>query len=337
MDDYATVAAWRGRRRLTLPLPGHGGYTGGTMPERDSIKTGERRTATILFSDMKGFTSLSERSDPEVMDSLMTRVFDVFEELIKGYGGFVEKYIGDALVAVFGVPELHEDDPSRAIHAALEFLARVKDLGAGAAGSPLAFRTGIHEGLVTTGRRGDFDVVTGHAMSVAQRLEAAASPGSILVSEAVKEKCEEDFDFSQRLDIEARGKTEPIAAYEVRGESQADARGGGREIGAFVGRRDLVDELLKAYMRKRGDEVSGFFLTGEAGMGKSRLLQAFVDKLRRTSKLVVLQSEVSVEVVKESSKVVELKGYPLDRKVFYSPADIDSFIRLYAIKSKMAG
>lgn len=263
-----------------MPLPGHGGYTKNIMPERDSIKTGERRTATILFSDMKGFTSLSERSDPEVMDALMNRVFGVFEEIIKGYGGFVEKYIGDALVAVFGVPELHEDDPSRAVHAALDFLVRVRDISAGASGPPLAFRTGIHEGLVTTGRRGDFDVVTGHAMSVAQRLEAAASPGSILVSEEVKEKCEEDFEFSQRRDIEVKGRTEPIAAYEVRGESPASPRGSGRDAGAFIGRRALVDELLKAYMRGRGDEVSGFFLTGEAGMGKSRLLQAFVDKLR---------------------------------------------------------
>jgi class 3 adenylate cyclase len=252
------------------------------MSERDSIKSGERRTATILFSDMKGFTSLSERMDPEEMDSLMTKLFGVFESIIRAYGGIVEKYIGDALVAVFGVPDLHEDDPSRAIHAAMEFLSRVREeaLGApsgeAAGDAGVAFRTGIHEGLVTTGRRGEFDVVTGHAMSVAERLEAAASPGSILVSEAVKEKCEGDFDFGPRVEIDAKGKSEPVAAYEVKGEAQGEMK----DSGPFIGRRELVDEILKAYMRNRYDEVSGFYLLGDAGIGKSRLMQAIVDKIR---------------------------------------------------------
>jgi class 3 adenylate cyclase len=249
------------------------------MSERDNIKSGERRTATILFSDMKGFTSLSERMDPEEMDALMTRLFGVFEEIIKAYGGIVEKYIGDALVAVFGVPDLHEDDPSRAVHAALEFLARAKGTvlpGSGAPPEGIAFRTGIHEGLVTTGRRGEFDVVTGHAMSVAQRLESAAAPGSILVSESVKEKCEGEFDFSARREVEAKGKSEPIAAYEVKGEAQ----GASRDAGPLVGRRELLDEILKAYMRNRYDEVSGFYLSGDAGIGKSRVLRAVMDKIR---------------------------------------------------------
>ncbi|HOX31512.1 MAG TPA: adenylate/guanylate cyclase domain-containing protein [Spirochaetales bacterium] len=241
------------------------------MSDRDNLKAGERRVAAILFSDMKGFTSLSERMDPEEMDGLMSRVFGLFESIIREHGGIVEKYIGDALVAVFGVPELHEDDPSRAVHAALEFLSRAR----GADGR-LAFRTGIHSGLVTTGRRGEFDVVTGHAMSVAQRLEAAAEPGEILVSEAVKEKCEESYEFAGPRSVEAKGKTEPIVAYAVRGESSGALRGSG----PFVGRRELLDELLKAYIRNRYDEVSGFFLSGDAGSGKSRLLQAFVEKIR---------------------------------------------------------
>ena len=106
----------------------------------------------------------------------MTRIFGIFERIIKSHGGAVEKYIGDALVAVFGVPELHEDDPSRAIHAALEFLSSVKEENKRLTSRSLAlsFRTGINTGLITTGRRGEFDVVTGHAMNVAQRLEAAA-------------------------------------------------------------------------------------------------------------------------------------------------------------------
>jgi class 3 adenylate cyclase/tetratricopeptide (TPR) repeat protein len=248
------------------------------MADRDNLKAGERRTATILFSDMKGSTTLSEHMDPEEMDGLMTRVFGLFEEIIRSHGGVVEKYIGDALVAVFGVPEIHEDDPSRAVHAALEFLTRVKEENRRLSHRSLAlsFRTGINTGLITTGRRGEFDVVTGHAMNVAQRLEAAAPPDTILVSETTKEKCEEDYSFGPLQQLEAKGKTELLRAYMVTGETTARLR----DKGPFVGRKEELDELLRAYIRNRYDEVSGFYLLGEAGMGKSRLAQALVEKIR---------------------------------------------------------
>lgn len=249
------------------------------MTDRESLKAGERREAAILFSDMKGFTSLSERLDPEEIDALMTRIFGLFEGIIRAHGGIVEKYIGDALVAIFGVPELHEDDASRAVHAALEFLARAgeADSRLAAGGRALAFRTGIHTGLVTTGKRGEFDVVTGHAMSIAQRLETAAQPGSILVSESAKEKCEADFAFAGPMCIDAKGKSEPIVAYEVKGEASGELL----DSGPFIGRRELLDEMLKAYIRNSYDDVSGFFLQGDAGAGKTRLIQAFVEKARR--------------------------------------------------------
>jgi len=249
------------------------------MAERDNLKAGERRVATILFSDMKGFTSLSERMDPEEMDALMTRIFGLFEEIIRNHGGTVEKYIGDALVAVFGVPELHEDDPARAITASLEFLSKIAEENKrlSAREIELSFRTGIHAGLVTTGKRGDYDVVTGHAMSVAQRLESAAPPDGVLVSDAIKEKCEAEFDFDEAIDIAAKGKSEVIRAYRVKGEASS----GLRDAGPFVGRKDYLDELLRAYIRNRYDEVSGFFLVGEAGMGKTRLAQALVEKIRQ--------------------------------------------------------
>ena len=247
------------------------------MTDRENLKAGERRTATILFSDMKGSTSLSERMDPEEMDALMSRVFGIFEVIIKSHGGFVEKYIGDALVAVFGVPELHEDDPSRAIHAALEFLAQIRaeNHRLSSRNLSVSFRTGINTGLITTGKRGEFDVVTGHAMNVAQRLEAAASPDAILVAESTKEKCEDDFEFGPRIEVDAKGKTESVGAYVVKGEALAL-----KERGPFVGRKDLLDELLKAYIRNRYDEVSGFYLLGEAGIGKTRLAQALIDKIK---------------------------------------------------------
>ncbi|MEI6876929.1 MAG: adenylate/guanylate cyclase domain-containing protein, partial [Spirochaetota bacterium] len=160
------------------------------------LREGERRTVTVLFADMQGFTALSERLDPEEMDALMNRVFSRFESIVKSRGGSVEKYIGDALVAVFGYPALHEDDPVRAVECALEFgealTAKAEDREAGK-DVPVApmpsFRTGIHTGIVATGRRGGQEVVTGHAMAIAARLESAADDGGILVSDPVREHC----------------------------------------------------------------------------------------------------------------------------------------------------
>ncbi|MBN1241543.1 MAG: AAA family ATPase [Spirochaetales bacterium] len=244
------------------------------MPNTADLKDGERVVATILFSDMKGFTTLSERMDPEEMDALMGRVFGAFEESIRAHGGMVEKYIGDALVAVFGVTELHEDDSARAIHAALDFLGRLDRLAP--KGVELSFRTGIHTGLAATGRRGEHDVVTGHAMSVAQRLEAAARPDSILVSDAVAEKCRDEFQFGEALELRLKGKSETVKAWPVIGL----ADGVPRDDGPLHGRREQLDELLRAYLRTDPKEGAGFIVTGEAGIGKSRLMASFVAKLR---------------------------------------------------------
>ncbi|MBP7263530.1 MAG: hypothetical protein KBB32_05090 [Spirochaetia bacterium] len=247
------------------------------MSDPTTLKAGERRTAAILFADMKGFTSLSERMDPEEMDALMGRLFGTFEDLIRAHGGTVEKYIGDALVAVFGVPELHDDDPRRALEAALAFLERRKDSQAdGLVGSDAAFRIGIHMGLLATGTRGEFDVVTGHAMAVAQRLQAAAEPGGILVSDAVKRQCESDFEFSGPRSIEAKGKTTGIEAWTVIGPRSSSAQ----DRGPFVGRKDLLDELLGLYLRSDPSALHGRYIVGEAGMGKTRLAFALMERMR---------------------------------------------------------
>lgn len=249
------------------------------MAKREKFKVGERRVAAILFSDMKGFSSLSERMDPEEIDSLMNRFFGDFERTIKAHGGMVEKYIGDALVAVFGVPEMHEDDSSRAIHSALEFLACVKEASASlpSKGINPSFRTGIHSGLIATGRRGEFDVVTGHAMSIAQRLEAEAAPGSILVSESVKSNCSSEFSFSEPIELIIKGSTDPVIAYTVQGISIGELSSGG----PLLGRKETLDMLIKAYVRSGGQDIPGLCLTGEAGIGKTRIAQAFIEKIRR--------------------------------------------------------
>ncbi|WP_455382791.1 adenylate/guanylate cyclase domain-containing protein [Salinispira pacifica] len=242
------------------------------------FRSGERRTATILFSDMKDFTALSEHMDPEEMDSLMNELFSTFESIIRRHDGVVEKYIGDALVAVFGAATIHEDDPARAVNAALDFLEEMRHLNRRLESRRLSvsFRTGIHTGLIATGKRGHFEVVTGHAMSVAARLQAAAPGGSIYVSRATRDRCPNDFEFSNPVDLELRGREEPVTAFLVRGRNthpQFDSTG-------FVGRDELLSELMRSFLRHDPADVGGYFVVGEAGIGKTALITRFIDRAR---------------------------------------------------------
>ncbi len=293
------------------------------MSGGEALREGERRFVTVIFADMKGFTALSERMDPEEMDNLMSALFADFEDIIHQYEGTVEKYIGDALVAVFGVPEIHEDDPARAVNAALDFLEttrrraatadsagpgdpthpegsggeRERDGGAvGTAGAgrtgdearaagetragtetaDIGFRIGIHTGLITTGRRGQFDVVTGHAMAVASRLQAAAPMNAILVSEETREKCREEFLFSDAQTLDIRGRQEAVHAYQVRGKNTQPFA----EESFFVDREQELDQLRKGYLRHSATPAGGYYIVGEAGIGKTRLSTRFLEKLR---------------------------------------------------------
>ena len=247
------------------------------MAKQSTIKSGERRTATLLFADLQGFTAMSEHMDPEEIDSVMGQVFDLFAGIIQSHGGMVEKYIGDALVAVFGAPELHEDDPLRALESAMHFIEALGNQEANPSHvGALRFRIGIHEGLVTTGTRGGFDVVTGHAMAVAQRLQSAADPDRILVSEVIKLHCEKEYLFTGPRRLEAKGKSEAISAWQVEGPALASDTG----TGHFIGRREAIEELLRGYIKDDPSIISGRYIHGEPGLGKSRLVQALIERIR---------------------------------------------------------
>ncbi|MFP4301992.1 MAG: adenylate/guanylate cyclase domain-containing protein [Spirochaetaceae bacterium] len=243
------------------------------------LRQGERRYVTVLFADMKGFTDLSRRLDPEEMDLLMERVFLRFESIISAYGGGVEKYIGDALVAVFGVPQIHEDDPTRAVYAALDFLDQLKNVKLDDSGdlAPVGFRIGINTGLITTGKRGQQEVVTGHAMAVAARLESEAELNTVFVSEATREKCSDDFLFSKRQLLKVTEGAEPVAAYKVLGRIETPPVS---DL-PFLGREELVSELTRSYLSRSSAEPLGVTLTGPPGVGKTRIATAFIEGLRR--------------------------------------------------------
>lgn len=258
------------------------------MSEDQALREGERRFVTVIFADMTGFTSLSERSDPEEMDALMSEVFAGFEDIVRQYEGSVEKYIGDAMVAVFGVPEIHEDDPARAVNAALDFLesqgAQQREAipqeqapHSHSLSEPrVGFRIGIHTGLITTGRRGQFDVVTGHAMAVAARLQEAAPVGGILVSEETREKSLEDFRFSQPEVLQLKGRKGQVRAYHVHGKTSQPFT----EESVFIDRERVLEELLRGYIRHDGSAAGGYFVVGQAGIGKTRLVTRFLERIR---------------------------------------------------------
>lgn len=245
----------------------------------NNLREGERRYVTVLFSDMKGFTRLSEAMDPEEMDGLMSQVFGAFESVVLRFDGVVEKYIGDALVAVFGAPKIHEDDPARAISAALDFQSEVRHLNRTLRKRDveLAFRTGINTGLVTTGKRGQFEVVTGHTMSIASRLEAVAPPAGVLVSESTKEKCESEFLFSDPIRVQPRGAEEAMMAFKVLGRNQDPFR----RDEVFLDREDLLAKITKRYLKHVPEETDGFYILGPPGIGKTSLVTKFIEKIRQ--------------------------------------------------------
>jgi class 3 adenylate cyclase len=249
------------------------------VPVGKNLRDGDRRNVTVLFADMKDFTSLSERMDPEEMDSLMSQVFTAFEAIVRRHGGIVEKYIGDALVAVFGVPSIHEDDPARAVNAALDVLDEISRINASITdrSASIGFRIGINTGLITTGKRGEHDVVTGHAMSVASRLESEAGVNTALVSETTREHCQADFVFSEPMVLRVKGKSDELVAYEV---TERNARPIDDNY-VFVGRKDVLDTILHRFLRHEQDATDGFVLTGEGGIGKTRLAAQLVGKVRQ--------------------------------------------------------
>ncbi|MBP7263297.1 MAG: AAA family ATPase [Spirochaetia bacterium] len=244
-------------------------------PDGMALKEGERRTVTVLFSDMKGFTALSERSDPEEMDTLMTRVFSRFEGIVRKHGGYVEKYIGDAMVAVFGLPEIHEDDAARAIDSALEFYAALRKTGSDFPDG-IQFRTGIHSGLVATGKRGSFDVVTGHTLAVASRLQSSAPPNGVLVSQAVRDSCDKLFVFSDAQSLSLKGKEERVLAYQALARRKAMFD----YTTPFVDRKEPLELLTTEYVRHMRGESRGVYIVGDGGIGKTRLVAEFWARLK---------------------------------------------------------
>ncbi|MDX6439072.1 MAG: hypothetical protein QOF45_1655 [Gaiellaceae bacterium] len=236
------------------------------------MEAAERKLATVLFADLVGSTALGEQEDPERTRALLERFYDAMAEEIGRAGGTVEKFAGDAVMAVFGVPEAHEDHAERALHAALAMQRRLESLFDGR----LALRIGVNTGEVVAGRaREGSSFVTGDAVNVAARLEQAAEPGAIVVGSRTAEAVRGAFELGAAFEVDAKGKAEPVSAQRlVRALTLMRPRGVRGGARAFVG-RDTEIELLRATYRHAVEQAEPHLVTlmGDAGVGKTTLVR----------------------------------------------------------------
>ena len=243
----------------------------------------DRRPVTVLFADLSGFTALAERLDPEEVRAFQNRLFETLAGAITRYGGFVEKFVGDAVLAVFGAPVAHEDDPERACEAALEILKDSRTLSREwetRLGQPVVLHVGIHTGPVVAGDLGGAAgaayAVTGDTVNTTARLLGAAPPDTILVSEATQALVRHRFELDPAGELALKGKSEPIVVHRLlRERTERESARGLAALGLaspFVGHRDELAQLLAAFDRMRRGQAQVVSLVGEAGIGKSRLI-----------------------------------------------------------------
>ena len=250
-------------------------------------KKSERKHVTIMFSDLSGYTAMNERLDPEDVQGIMSHVFGKITEIIRRYDGFIERFIGDSVMAVFGVPTAHEDDPVRAIKAAMEIHAAVNDLSPeyeDKIGQPLIMHTGINTGLVVTG---EIDVekgthgLTGDAVNLASRLEGLASAHEIIVGPVTYNQALNYFEFEALEPAKVKGKQQAITTFKVlsaKKESYKTHRLQGLQA-RLTGREKEMSFLLEAMGKLVNGRGSVISISGDAGTGKSRLKKELKDTL----------------------------------------------------------
>ncbi len=239
----------------------------------------ERRLVTVLFADLVGFTSLSEHRDPEEVRELLSRYFDRCRTLIGRYGGIVEKFIGDAVMAVWGTPVAREDDAERAVRAALALTQMVGVLGDEVGMPDLRLRAGVLTGnaAVEVGAEGE-GMVLGDTVNTASRLQSVAAPGTVLVDDATRRASEAAIAYEDAGMHAVKGREQPVRAWTAL-RVVAGAGGARRSAGLeapFVGRERDLQTIIEAGEESAQKHIARHVpVVGEAGAGKSRLLWEF--------------------------------------------------------------
>ncbi|MBV9522639.1 MAG: AAA family ATPase, partial [Alphaproteobacteria bacterium] len=267
------------RKRLLAAIAERGSAPSPRTPPAASAPEGERRQVTILFADLCGFTALSQSLDPEEVRELVGRYTALVDGIVVAYGGAVDKHIGDAVMALFGAPRAHDDDPLRAARAALEIHEALAQLSQ-TASRPLQAHIGIASGEVVAGTMGRADVhdytVLGDSVNMAARLVAATGPGQTLISDGVHRALSGRGICDALGAMQLKGLSAPIEVWRLRGISEAAPA----SRAPFVGRQAELDQfnsIVGASLARRSGQA--VYVRGEAGIGKTRL----VEEMRRAA------------------------------------------------------
>jgi class 3 adenylate cyclase/tetratricopeptide (TPR) repeat protein len=252
----------------------------------------ERKVVSVLFADLVDFTSRAERMDPEDVRAMLSPYYERLRTELERYGGTVEKFIGDAVVGLFGAPVAHEDDPERAVRAALSIRDAIAELNEGDPRLDLHVRIGVNTGeaLVDLGARpgrGE-GMATGDVVNTAARLQSAAPPDGILVGEATHRTTARVIDYRSARPVRAKGKAAPVPAWEaVEAQSRLGTDVARTARTPLVGREREVALLGDALARTRAERSAQLItLVGEPGIGKSRLVFELLDIVERDPELI---------------------------------------------------
>ena len=245
--------------------------------------TGERKHVTVLFSDLAGYTAMSEKLDPEEVKEITSRIFGEISKIVGKFDGFIEKYVGDAVMAIFGVPKAHEDDPIRAVKVAREIHGLVDAISPEVQdriGQPISMHTGINTGLVVTGEvdmdRGTHGIA-GDTINLASRLSNMAKPGEILIDADTCLQAEGHFVCEYLEDTTVKGKADPVQVHKVlsQREKPVTIRRLSGVRAKLIGRKVEIVELAEAVEDLHRGKGRIFSISGDAGTGKSRLVEEF--------------------------------------------------------------
>jgi class 3 adenylate cyclase/tetratricopeptide (TPR) repeat protein len=258
--------------------------------------TEQRKLVSIVFADVVGSTAFGSDNDPEAVRSVMGAYFGRMKQIAELHGGTVEKFIGDAVMVVFGVPRLHDDDAERAVRAALAMRDAMRDINSELRVS-LAARIGVNSGeaVAGTGREGQF-LVTGDAVNIAARLQQGAEPGEVIVGPVTESLTRSAIEYAPHAAVTAKGKTEPVRAFRAvrpRSVVPEQARGLPAMRAQLVGRQRELRLLLDTFERVRTERRAHLFtLVGNAGIGKSRLVGELLARVAAGGGARVLRGRV---------------------------------------------
>jgi class 3 adenylate cyclase/tetratricopeptide (TPR) repeat protein len=258
--------------------------TASNAPSASPDDRAERRQVTVMFSDLVGSTALSARMDPEDLRALISAYQKCVAETVQRFGGFVAKYMGDGVLIYFGYPQAHEDDAERAVRAGLELVAAVSDLKTHA---PLQTRVGIATGLVVVGDligsgASQEQAIVGETPNLAARLQGVAEPNKVVLAEGTRKLLGSLFELEDLGPQELKGVTSAVRAWAALRPSSVESRFEALHasgVTELVGREEELELLLRRWSKARTSEGQVVMLSGEPGIGKSRLTAALLERV----------------------------------------------------------